>query len=76
MEDIVNIYTDTELTVTHLKNVLADKGIESMVKNEYDSGLSAGFVAGTPTTVDLFVLAKDEVRARAIVEQFVNDLKK
>ncbi|WP_430810642.1 MULTISPECIES: putative signal transducing protein [unclassified Carboxylicivirga] len=76
MKDIVNIYSDTELTVMHLKNVLADKGIEAMVKNDFQSGVSAGFVAGSATSVDLYVLLKDEVRARAIVETFVKELKK
>ncbi|MBS2211674.1 DUF2007 domain-containing protein [Carboxylicivirga mesophila] len=76
MTDIVNIYSDTELTVSHLKNVLADKGIESMIKNDFESGVSAGFVAGTVTSVDLYVMAKDELRAREIVEQFVNELKR
>lgn len=76
MNDIVNIYSDTELTVSHLKNVLAENGIESMIKNDFESGVSAGFVAGTVTSVDLYVMVKDEERARVLVEQFVRDLKK
>jgi hypothetical protein len=76
MNDIVNIYSDTELTVSHLKNVLSENGIESMIKNDFESGVSAGFVAGTVTSVDLYVMVKDEERARVLVEQFVRDLKK
>ena len=74
--DIVNIYSDTELTVSHLKNVLAENGIESMIKNDFESGVSAGFVAGTVSSVDLYVLLKDEERARMVVEQFIQDLNK
>ncbi|WP_439181674.1 putative signal transducing protein [Carboxylicivirga taeanensis] len=76
MEDIVKIYTDTELTISHLKNVLADKGIESMVKNDFESGVSAGFVAGAVNSVDLYVLQKDELRAREVTEQFIRELNK
>ncbi len=76
MKDIVNIYSDTELTVAHLKDVLAENGIEAMIKNDFESGVSAGFVAGSVTSVDLYVLAKDEARAREITEQFVSELKK
>jgi len=74
MEDIVRIYTDTELTVSHLKNVLADNGIESMIKNDFESGVSAGFVAGTTTSVDLYVFNKDEQKAQAIVAKFKSEL--
>ncbi len=76
MEDLVNIYSDTELTVSHLKNILADNGIESMIKNDFESGVSAGFVAGSPSAVDLFVFAKDVNRAQEIIENFKNDLQK
>ncbi|WP_430814617.1 putative signal transducing protein [Carboxylicivirga sp. RSCT41] len=76
MEDLINIYSDTELTVSHLKNILADNGIESMIKNDFESGVSAGFVAGTPSSVDLFVFSKDAHRARPIVDKFLSELKK
>lgn len=76
MDDLVRIFSDTELTVTHLKNLLADSGIESMVKNDFESGVSAGFVAGTTSTVDLYVLEKDLELARPVVEQLKKELKK
>ncbi|MCU4154859.1 DUF2007 domain-containing protein [Carboxylicivirga sp. A043] len=76
MEDLINIFSDTELTVSHLKNTLADNGIESMIKNDYESGVSAGFVAGTQTSVDLYVFSKDVEKAQPIVDKFVIELKK
>ncbi|MBK3517473.1 putative signal transducing protein [Carboxylicivirga marina] len=76
MEDLINIYSDTELTVAHLKNALADNGIESMIKNDYESGVSAGFVAGTQTSVDLYIFSKDADIAQPIVDKFVSELKK
>ena len=76
MEDLVNVYSDTELTVSHLKNILADNGIESMVKNDFESGVSAGFVAGTQSSVDLYVFSKDADKAKPIVDKFISELKK
>jgi hypothetical protein len=76
MSDLVKIYSDTEITVTHLKNRLADNGIESMIKNDFESGVSAGFVAGAPNSVELYVMNKDLERAQAIIEQFKAELKK
>lgn len=76
MEDLVNIFSDTELTVSHLKNILANNGIESMIKNDFESGVSAGFVAGTQTSVDLYVFSKDEDMAKPLVDKFVSELQK
>ncbi len=76
MEDLIHLFSDTELTVSHLKNTLADNGIESLIKNDYESGVSAGFVAGTQTSVDLYVFSKDAEKAQAIVDQFLSELKK
>jgi len=75
-ENLVNVYSDTEITVTHLKEVLAENGIESMIKNDFESGVSAGFVAGIPTSIDLYVFAKDKEKATPIVQQFIEELKK
>ena len=55
---------------------MADNGIESMIKNDYESGVSAGFVAGTQTSVDLYVFSKDVKKAQPIVDKFVIELKK
>ncbi|WP_185968823.1 putative signal transducing protein [Carboxylicivirga sp. M1479] len=76
MDDLIKVYSDTELTITHLKNVLADAGIESLIKNDYESGVSAGFVAGTLSAIDLYVFAKDEEKARPVVEKFISELQK
>jgi len=74
--DIVKVYTDTEITVTHLKNILAENNIESLLKNDYDSGVSAGFVAGTTSSVELYVFIKDQAQAEALVKRFIEDLQK
>ncbi len=75
-DELVKIYTDTEMTIVHLKKVLAENGIESLVKNEFESGVSAGFVAGTTSSVELYVFANDQVKAKPIVQQFIEDLQK
>jgi SRSO17 transposase len=76
MEDLTKIFTDTELTISHLKNILADNGIESMLRNDFESGVSAGFVAGAPNSVDLYVFSKDVAKAKPVVDKFVSELKK
>jgi len=75
-EDLVHIFRDTEMTVIHLKKILAENEIDSLVKNDFESGVSSGFVAGTPKSVDLYVFAHDQSKAEPLVEQFIKALKK
>lgn len=75
-QELINVFTDTEITIVHLKKILAENGIESLIKNDNESGVSAGFVAGTVTSVDLYIFAKDEEKARPIIENFVANLEK
>nr|WP_321450289.1 DUF2007 domain-containing protein [uncultured Carboxylicivirga sp.] len=74
--DMVHVFCNTELTITHLKNVLADNGISSLIRNDYESGNSAGFVGGTSTSVDLYIQKTDEAKAKPIIEEFAKSLKK
>lgn len=74
--DMVHVFSSTELTVNHLKNILADNGITSLVRNDYESGNAAGFVGGTATTIDLYIQKTDEEKALPIIEEFKASLKK
>ena len=75
-EELVKVYSDTEMTVTHLKKILDRSGIESLIKNDFESGISAGFVAGTTSSVELFVLVRDQKKAEAVIQQFIDELQK
>ncbi len=68
--DLVHIFCNTQLTVNHLKNILAENGITSLIKNDYESGNAAGFVAGTSANIDLYVQKVDGANAKDIVEKF------
>ncbi|MBS2096966.1 putative signal transducing protein [Carboxylicivirga linearis] len=74
--DMVHVFSNTELTVTHLKNILEDNGITSLIRNDYESGNSAGFVGGSYTTIDLYIQKDDEAKARPIIEKFQASLEK
>ncbi|MCU4163095.1 putative signal transducing protein [Carboxylicivirga caseinilyticus] len=74
--DMVHVFSNTELTVTHLKNILEDNGITSLIRNDYESGNAAGFVGGTSTSVDLYIQKVDEEKALPIIEEFKTSLGK
>jgi len=71
-QDLIRIYTGTEVSVILLKGELEEKGIYTMVKNDFQSGNAAGFFGGVPSAVDLYIRESDAALAEAIVSEFVN----
>lgn len=49
------VYTGSEVNVQHLQQIFEQKGFSSRVRNDFDSGLRAGFGGGMPGQVLLFV---------------------
>jgi hypothetical protein len=69
----VHLYSGSEVRVILLKGLLEDKGIQSIVQNEYQSGITAGFAGGTVNTIRLKVHARDLEQAEAILEDFIQN---
>lgn len=69
-EELIRIYTGTEVSAMLLLGELEQAGIPAMTQNDYQSGLMAGFVGGTPSAVDVFINASDMTRAEPVIEDF------
>ena len=68
------VYTGSEVNVQHLKTLLEEEGIQTRVRNEFASGLRAGFGGGLPGQVQLFVVTDDVEKAERIAkETFPNE---
>lgn len=67
---LIRVYTGTELTVNLLKDELEKFGIPAMIQNDFNSGVSAGFSGGVPSSVDLFIQESDEEKAETIISEF------
>jgi len=67
---LILIYTGTELTVNLLKEELEENGISGMIQNDFNSGISAGFSGGVPSSVDLFIQEFDLEKAEPIIIEF------
>ncbi|NQU53096.1 MAG: DUF2007 domain-containing protein [Bacteroidetes bacterium] len=72
-DKIVLVYTGNEVTVERIKVNLEMEGIIPIVKDGFNSGLSAGFVGGVPSGIDLFVLDSDFEKAIEIVKVIVEE---
>ncbi|MCL3779841.1 DUF2007 domain-containing protein [Prolixibacteraceae bacterium JC049] len=68
-DKLVQVFSGSVVEVELLKNQLEDIGIESMLKDEFQEGAHAGFGAGIPGVVDLYVFEKDVVQALAFIEK-------
>ena len=56
-----------------LKGLLEEAGIEGIVQNEFQSGITAGFGGGTISTVRLKVHEDDLEKAKPVVEDFIKN---
>jgi hypothetical protein len=68
---LIRIYTGTEISVISLKNKLEESGISPLIRNDYKSGMAAGILAGTPSTIDLYVQQSDLQIAEPIIKEFL-----
>ena len=69
-----HVYTGSEVNIQYLQELFSKASIPSRVKNDFDSGLRAGFGGGLPGQVQLYVPASHRVEAEAIVRAtFPND---
>lgn len=73
--NLIRIYSGTELTVNLLKDELEKSGISGLIQNDFSSGVSAGFSGGVPSSIDLFIKELDMEKAEPIINEFtkIND---
>lgn len=72
-EEYKRVYTGSEVNVQHLQNLMNEQGISTRVRNDFDSGLRAGFGGGLPGQVLLFAKSSDYEKALRITEETFPD---
>lgn len=68
--NLIRVYSGTELTVSLLKDELEKFGIAGLIQNDFNSGVSAGFSGGIQSSIDLFIQELDLERAEPIIREF------
>jgi hypothetical protein len=69
--ELVKVYTGTEVTVLLLKELLEKIGIKSTIQNNYKSGIEVGFVGGVQSAIDIFIQHSDFEKAEPIIRDFI-----
>jgi hypothetical protein len=58
------------MTALHIKALLEERDIFATIRNEFKSGISAGFAGSVPSVFDLYVQEQDKVQAETVVSDF------
>lgn len=70
-EDLKFLYSGTEINVTVLQQMLEENDIASLIRNDMQSGMAAGFGGGlSGFAANLYVTEQDFDAARAILDEF------
>ena len=69
--ELVKVYTGTEVTVNLLKELLEETGVGSTIQNNYKSGVEIGFVGGVQSAIDLFIQQSDFETAEPLIRDFI-----
>ncbi|MEZ4841647.1 MAG: DUF2007 domain-containing protein [Flavobacteriaceae bacterium] len=70
----IRFYTGSLIEIQRLQLDLDDYKIPSLVKNNFQSGLRAGFYGGSPSQVELFIYEEDLEKAKPVLEEFKKQL--
>jgi len=68
--NLIRVFTGTEILVTLLKEDLENAGIAVFVRNDFQSGISVGFVGGVISAVDLYIQESDLEKAYPVLNEF------
>ncbi|MGI9532653.1 putative signal transducing protein [Lutimonas sp.] len=66
----IRFFTGSLIEIQRLQIDLDDQEIPSMIKNNFQSGVRAGFYGGSPSQVELFIYEEDKIKALPILEEF------
>ena len=70
-DNLIRVFTGSEILVIILKERLDEAGISALIKNDYQSGISVGFVASVPSAIDLYIQESDLKEAEPIINEFI-----
>jgi len=71
-DELVHLFTGSEVDVERLKSELEAKGIKALIRNDFQSGVMAGFGGGVPSAIDVYVASSDKEKAGEIRDNIMN----
>jgi len=72
-DELVHLFTGSEVDVERLKSELEANGIKVLIRNDFQSGVMAGFGGGVPSAIDIYVASSDEGKAKEIMKAIIGE---
>jgi hypothetical protein len=67
-DNLIRVYTGTEVLAFILKDKLEETGISTSIQNDSHDN----FLQGVPTAIDLYIQQFDLKKAKPIINEFIN----
>lgn len=72
-EELIHLFTGSEVDVQRLKAELEVNGINALIRNDFQSGVMAGFGGGVPSAIDIYVASSDKDKANEILKVIIGE---
>jgi len=72
-DELVRVFSCTEVTCRLLQAELDKAGIPVFIRNDFQSAVAAGFGIGTPSSIDIYVKESDVESAIPVIEGFLKN---
>ncbi|MGB0949922.1 MAG: hypothetical protein ACPGU0_07450, partial [Marinirhabdus sp.] len=73
-EETIRIFTGSMMIGHGLKSLLNSLGIEPIIKDDHQSGITNGFAIGVPGQVRVFIRKDELARVKPEVEAYLNKI--
>lgn len=70
----VRIFTGAAMVANGLIARLNELGIQPIVKDDHQSGITGGFATGVPNQVRLFIRQEELDVSKSVIEEYLNDI--
>ncbi len=74
LEETTRIYTGPAMIAQGLRARLLDLGIEPIIKDDHQSGITSGFAIGVPGQVRVFIRKDELPMAQDAITEFLNEI--
>jgi hypothetical protein len=73
-EETTRIYTGPAMIAQGLRSRLNDIGIEPIIKDDHQSGITSGFAIGVPGQVRVFIRKDELVAAKEAIQTYLTEV--
>ena len=74
LEETTRIYTGPMMIAQGLRARLNELGIEPIIKDDHQSGISSGFAIGVPGQVRVFIRKDELPAAQSTIDSYLQDI--